>query len=191
MLQSSEIELIGFLVVDSFDNNSHSFLHYFLQNAIHNILPDIFLKQLIGYFLIQWLKQLKFLNPFINDEQFPSVQSLFVDGLGAYTFELLIHWLDESFVKEQFKGIPQVEPESYLRTIEKQPALDQAFLNDGLELLFKDTGDYAVINEVLQDLLTALVQLVHLLVVVILGKCYRLHYYSTDLPVDHVGLDKR
>jgi hypothetical protein len=67
--------------------------------------------------------------------------------------------------------------------------LDQTLLYDGLELLFKDTRDYAVINEVLQHLLTPLVQLMDLLVVVIFGKCYGLHYYRTDLPINNVGLD--
>jgi hypothetical protein len=119
LLQSSEIKLIGLLVVDSFHNDPNPFFDYFLQNTVYNILPNIFLKQLIGNFLIQWLNQLKFLNPFIDDEQFPPIQSLLVDGLGAYPFKLLVHCLDETLIEKEFKRIAKVEPESDLRTVKK------------------------------------------------------------------------
>ncbi len=81
------------------------------------------------------------LNPLVNHKQFPPVHGLFLDRLFASVLQLHVHNPQQLFVQQQFQGVSEVETESDLGSVHEEPALGEALLDDGFELLVDDALD--------------------------------------------------
>ncbi len=118
ILDCLHVPIVDFIVVDRLCRNICHLSNDLLQNILHNILANIFLKQLVGNLFQQWLKQLILFYPLINHKQFSPFHSFILDRIFTHFAQFHVEQFLKSFIQQELEWIPQVESESYLRSID-------------------------------------------------------------------------
>ena len=68
ILDCPHIPIIDLIVINRLCDYKAGFSDHFLQDILDNVFSNVFLQDLIGYFLIQGLEQVMFFDPLVNDK---------------------------------------------------------------------------------------------------------------------------